>query len=505
MRLFFVSVFLLFLQVQVVVSQEITAQIVDAQSKEPIPFATVQYAPYKGVITNEEGRFSFREILSGSDIITISSLGYETQELTVEGLKQPVIFLKPQSIALQDVFLTNKNLKGKEILQRVKENISSNYDFNYTQKKFFFRESNINQISQFDLEVEESSIPELNQNFMNKIAYSVPKKTDSYKEVLGELYGNYDRQKMQVIKAANLYNPPSQLRLDQLTDKLEKIFQQNIKENSYLKIRSGIIGVKVESDDFKSEVKEEKKVVEKTRTPEEREKYLAKRNQDLKSSTSRKIQDLWKTMFWKEDITLNIFDKTNKYRFNVEGFANMDNSTVYVISFEPKRGADFKGKIYVNTIDYGVHRLDYENVKPLSKFRLLGISTMDDVYRGKMIFTKDEAGKYHAKYIEQEKGDSFGIDRPLTIIEKNKYVPGRRKQNELDLEIRIKSGDVRKYQLVIYENNTLEEGAYQALKTSDNFDYQTFKAYNPEFWNGYNIIEPNAAIKAFTAMGAEEI
>ena len=503
MRLLFPFVFLLFLPVQAVFSQEVSAQIVDAQSKQPIPFATVQYAPYKGVITNEEGRFSFQPPLSGSDLITISSLGYETLELSLEKIQQQVIFLKPQSIALQDVFLTNKNLKGKEIIERVKKNLSSNYDFNYTKKRFFFRESSLNHIKQFDLEVEESTIPELNQNLMNKIAFNIPKKTDSYKEVLGELYGNYENQKVQVIKAANLYNPPSKINLDQLTGKLESIFQQNIKDNSFLKIKSGIIGVKVQADEFKNDIKEEKKVVEKT--PEDLENELVQKHKNLKSSTSQKIQGLLKTMFWEEDITLNIFQKSNKYRFNVEGYAYMDNATVYVISFEPKRGADFKGKIYVNTSDYGVHRLDYENVKPLEKFRLLGISTMDDVYRGKMIFNKDEAGKYQVKYLEQEKGDSFGIDRPLTIIEKNKFVAGRRKQNELDLEVRIKASEIKKYQLVIYGNETFEEGAFQALQTSDDFDYQTFKVYNPEFWNGYNIIEPNAAIKAFTALEGEEI
>ena len=30
---------------------------------------------------------------------------------------------------------------------------------------------------------------------------------DSYKEVLGEYYGNYEIQKLQIIKAANLHNP----------------------------------------------------------------------------------------------------------------------------------------------------------------------------------------------------------------------------------------------------------------------------------------------------------
>lgn len=213
-----------------------------------------------------------------------------------------------------------------------------------------------------------------------------------------------------------------------------------------------------------------------------------------------------KSMFWNEEIPLDIFSKSNKYKIDVDGYTQMGNDMVYVISFEPKRGADFKGKMYVNTVDYGVHRIDYVNMKPLKKFRLLGISTADDIYRGKMIFSKNEVtGKYDPAYIERETGESFGIDRPLTIIERNKNVKGRRKQNELDMDIRINVGQVNKLQLVIYENSAIGDMDYASQLASQPFEYETFKVYNPEFWKGYNIIEPNAAIKAFTTIESNSL
>src|SRR5690606_41346894 len=165
-----------------------------------------------------------------------------------------------------------------------------------------------------------------------------------------------------------------------------------------------------------------------------------------------------------------------------------------------RRVAVFKVTNDVDTQDYGGHRIDYVTMQPLAKFRLLGISTADDIYRGKMIFSRNEAsGKYDPAYIERETGESFGIDRPFTIIEKNKNVVGRRKQNELDMDIRINVGQVNKLQMVIYENLPLKDQDYTSRETSEPFEYKTFKVYNPEFWSGYNIIEPNAAIKAFTA------
>ena len=40
-------------------AQTISSRLVDAKTQKGIPYATVQYGEYQGVITNEEGRFSF--------------------------------------------------------------------------------------------------------------------------------------------------------------------------------------------------------------------------------------------------------------------------------------------------------------------------------------------------------------------------------------------------------------------------------------------------------------
>lgn len=108
----------------------------------------------------------------------------------------------------------------------------------------------------------------------------------------------------------------------------------------------------------------------------------------------------------------------------------------------------------------------------------------NDIYRGKIIFSRNEdTGKYNPSYIEKETGESFGIDRPLTIIEKNKNVKGRDKQKELDMDIKINVGQVNKLQLVICENLPLEDSEYAFKITLNPFEYKTFKVYDPEFWS----------------------
>jgi len=493
--------FFFFTFIQVATAQEVTGQILDAASKQPVPFATIIYASNRGVVSNDEGKFNIQASLNEDALIKIAYLGYEPLELSVSKVNNQIIYLKSQSIQLSDVFLSNKKLSGEEIIEKIKEKIEGNYKINYSQKLFFFRESDVNYVRQFDMDIDESSIAEINQALLDSISNSIPKKSDSYREVLGNLYGNYDEQKIKVLKAANLENLQSRESLTELSDKVQDIFQRNLKKNSYLKVKSGWLGVKVDAEEFQDEFQNsEAEVVKPEPTAEELAKVKATKLRNLKQNTVTDIKGMLSAMFWKEGNTFDVFEKSRKYNFEVKGYVQIENDIAYIIEFEPKRGADFKGKLFVNTEDFGVYRIDFENVKDLKSFKLLGISTASNVFKGKMIFGKDELDKYNPKYIEIEKGERFGIERPLTIIEKNKFVAGKRKQNELDLDIKIKVNQFNKLQLVVFENAKMEVKDFKAFESkSEDFEYQTFKRYNAEFWDGYNIIEPNAAIKAFTA------
>jgi hypothetical protein len=493
----------LLFQAALVQAQEIKARVLDASTKHPIPYANIIFAENHGLVTNEEGFFSYNaEEGRLPEIIKISSLGYEITEIAPADISEGIVYLKPASIELGEVFLSSKNLSAKEIIEKVKEEVSTNYNFDNSKKRVFLRQSGTSHVRRFDLEVDKSTIAGIDQHLMDEISAKIPKTSDSYKEVLADMYGNYDNQKVNIIKAANLYNPQSMKNLEEVTQHFNTIFMNTIKDRSYLKIKSGIIGFKVDEDELQEGLMITTENKEKT--PQEKEKDSIKSRKYLQESSGKHVKRLLNGMFWKEDITFNLFDKSNKYKYELNGYAYIDNSTVYVIDFEPKRGADFKGRLYVNTLDYGVHRLEYENVKPLKKFRLFGISTADDVYRGKMIFVKDEAGKYNLSYLERETGETVGIKRPLTIIEKNKHVKGRRKQNELDLDLNLRLSEVEKLQLVVYKTEAMGAGSLDNIPAIQDFEYKTFKSYNADFWSGHNIIEPNEAIKNFVAFDAEK-
>jgi hypothetical protein len=156
--------------------------------------------------------------------------------------------------------------------------------------------------------------------------------------------------------------------------------------------------------------------------------------------------------------------------------------------------------MYVNTEDFAVVRVDYKNVKPLSKFSLLGISMKKYLKEGTIIFQKNDNEKYTLKYRDESLGERVGIKRPFKIVEKNKNVKGRRKQNELKGDIHFIVRNIEKTELVVFETDAISESDFKNFKEKSLVTPTQLNQYDPEFWKGYNIIEPNKAIKEFKVL-----
>jgi len=279
------------------------------------------------------------------------------------------------------------------------------------------------------------------------------------------------------------------------------ILKKHVKRDSYFKIKSGFFGTKADIDSTAFSNNESKEEVEQTEAMiEEQKKKEAKRKEDFSNYQKHSISELEESSFIFEDSELNFLEKPNRYNFVIEDYSFLNDNFVYKISFTPKRKEDFKGVIYVNTDDFAIVRIDYQNVKNLKDFKLLGISYSRYLKKGTFIYAKNSIEKYALKYAEVEEGSKFGIKRPLTIIEKNKHVKGRRKQNELDSDIHFIVSSKDKKQLVIFENDPITEATFDNFIEKPNVKPVYLPKYDPEFWVGYNVIEPNEAIKSFKSL-----
>ncbi len=471
-------------------AQTFSAKVIDKETKEPISYATIETGKHQGIITNEEGEFSFvlEEVKHPQDSIYISYMGYEKKGVLFEYQTDQIIALEPKTFVLQEVFLSTKVLTVNEIIEKVKENLTANYTVDLTKKKIFFRQSDFNQMKKVDFGFKKSTIEELNKEFMDSISRSIPKRSSYYKEVVGDFYGDYNDQKLFVNRAAELYDKSKDVSAEGIGKELERIFNENVKPDSYIKIKSGIFGTKIQLDSLANENEEAKVVIE-----EQKE----KNNSNFQKQIKNRISDLYEQLFFNEDSKIDVLDKSNRYKFVLENYTVINDMSVYIIRFSPKGSKDFKGVMYVNTQDYAIVRLDFKNVKPISKFGLLGITYRNNVYRGKMLFGKDKNGGYSPRFLELEDGSFFGLKRPLKVKEKNKHVKGRRKQNELSLALDIQMDQLIKYELVVFESENISEDDFNNIEENPKVKATYLSQYDPNFWQDHTIMEPNQAIESF--------
>ncbi len=483
-------------------SQTLTSVIIDSATQKPIPYVTVQLKN-KGVITNEEGRFTFQlnSSVKPTDSLFISCIGYASIGKPINQFTEKQIVLASKAIDLNPVIVTNKNYSPREIVELVEENILKNYNLGLTKKRIFLRETYGSRILKSDYTLKKSTIDALDKAFIDKLIGQIPKNNTVYNESLGDLYGGSDaeKQKLDLIKASELYDKSLELDFEVLEEKFNQIMKENVKTDSYFKIKSGLFGTKVDADEmFETEVDStdvaalNKKLEEEKKNKEERKKFFAKYKRET-------LGNLYENLPVFDDTDYNVLFKPSRYELALENFTYLGDAAVYVIGFTPKRSEDFQGKLYINSDDFALIRMDFENVKPLRDFSLLGVSFKEYLAKGRIIFSKGDDQKYHLSYYDINKGIRAGFRRPLKIIEKNKNVKGRRKQNELSMKIDAAFGSRNRYELVVFDEAAINNTEYDAFKEHNNVLPTYMPNYDPDFWVGYDIIEPNQAIKEFTS------
>ncbi|MBT7242024.1 MAG: carboxypeptidase-like regulatory domain-containing protein [Flavobacteriaceae bacterium] len=471
-------------------AQSFLAKVIDQETQEPIPYATIETGLHQGMVSNEEGEFTFllENIIPTPDSIYISYMGYETKGIVFEENDGITIPLIPKLYELKEVFLTTEVLTIKEIIKKVKDSLDKNYAFNLTKKKIFFRQSEINNIKKMDFGFKKSTIDELNKELLDSITKLLPKKSSYYREVVADLYGDYNNYKLNINKAAELYDKNNDISLSGIEKKLEVIFNENIKKDSYLKIKSGFFSTKKQVDSILQENEEAKATLEKKK----KEGTL-----EFQEQISNQIANLYEQLFLQEGSIIDVLDNSGRYNFTLDNYTVINEMAVYILQFTPKGGKDFKGTMYVNTQDFAIVRLDFENVKPLNNFALLGITYRNNIYKGKMLFDKDENGSYSPRFLELLDGSYMGFDRPVKVIEKNKNVRGRRKQNELFLKLHIQGNQLQKQELVVFESENITQSSFDLVEGKQIIKATYLSKYDPMFWKDYSIMEPNEAIESF--------
>ena len=462
-------------------------RILDSLSQLPIPYTTVQVGANEGFITNEEGAFEWNENQLKSDSITVSSMGYVTKTVAVSYLDS-TLYLAPKSFELSTVFVSDKNLPVDEIMDLVSSNLEKNHLHDFVKKRFFYRASFTQRYKKMDFGFQKSTIADIDRRLIDSLAQSIPERASYFFETVCDLYGNHQKEfKLHILKALTLENENQATSFTGFQDKMEQLLRDNVKSDSYLKIKSGIVGQKIPLDS----------IIEDQKAKDARQKKY--RDKEYFTYRKHSLHHVLDEIFYQRKTEVDIITNASRYDFSLIEYQEIQDDLVYVITFEPKWRGDFKGTLYINTADFAVLRLDYQSAKPVydKKFNMFGIHSNVLEYKGTMLFEQQKDNFYYLKYANQERTDGIGIERPLKIIEKNKFVRGRRKQNEVKLALDLQMTNHIKRELVVYKNEAITENEYSNYKENTKVKVEKASSYNPDFWKDYTTLPPNQLIREY--------
>ena len=471
-------------------AQELTAVVKDSISQKVIPFASIYVNSGSGVVSNEEGHFRLQyDASEEKDSLFISCMGYKTLNIPFSKVKDTVFYLSPKTIELNSIILSNNQLDVKEILKEIQKDIPEKYELGLTKKKLFFRETGSQEFKILDVKIKKTSITEFNQTFWDSTLLKIPRKNSWYFELIGNLNGDYNKknQKLELLKALELEDKEKTAIFENIEKLFDTILKQNVKSNSFFKVRSGIIGGKVEADEINDT--SEDTLTSKQKIQKEKDDFLKWRKRVLSNSII--------SLFDEEKLDLTILKKASKYKFTQTDFTYLGDTPVYIINFYPDGNADFIGKIYVDADRLALIRIEYKNIQPIRDFSMFGVSFKEDLREVIVQFKKTASEKYSLEYFDFNTSFEGGFDRPLVITEKNKIVKGRNKQNQLKMDLNVVNRNNQRYQLVIFETIPLDIHVFEDFQEKAKILPVNRITYDPDFWEGYMIIEPNASIKKF--------
>ena len=124
---------------------------------------------------------------------------------------------------------------------------------------------------------------------------------------MGSLNGDYSKenQKLELLRALELEDKEKTAIFENIEKLFDTILKENIKTNSFFKVRSGIIGGKLEAEEINSNIKD-------TLTSEQ--KSQEKKNDFLKWRKGV-LSNLITSLFDEEKLDLTIIKKASKYNF----------------------------------------------------------------------------------------------------------------------------------------------------------------------------------------------
>ena len=476
-------------------NEVLKGSILDAKDKTSLPYANIiLLSKNKGVISNEVGHFSINiSNCLETDTLRISYIGYQTQDLTIKDLKDSsVIYLREDNLMLNNITLLGNVLDPESIVKKVLENKNNNYGETNSKKQIFLRNRYTNHMNELNFRCKKSNFSNLDKELIEVLEQEIPKHTISYRDFLGDVY-----LLQEVDSAALKINPIKIIELEEKSDltklgELENTFKEvfnNINENEYWKIKSGIIGGKIHVDENSISVGSE---TEKT------DSLISNNPKDPFKSEKWRITNLARFASFEDEKKWDFLYNTNKYQYTLYGTTITNGEEVYIIDFQPNKKGTFIGRMYIAMETYALVRIDYkyDTGKTGMDMQLFGIGYTENKFNASMYFEKKE-NLYQLKYCSKIESSIVGFDRSIALQKKRERFFFDKKLKEIKIGISLIADNESSIEMLVLEEDTINHNQFNNFKEKEIVDIIYVEQFNEDLWKGYSIIEPTKQMKDY--------
>jgi len=481
----------------ILISQNYSGSILDSVSKQPIPYAAIQFnTTTNGVISNLDGNFSiYLKNTNESDVLNISCLGFTSKSISIKALNERgnIIYLGEHLNQLDTVILTKNNPSSDSIIARTNKNIKTNYFPNNKAYKIFHRSAAYMDFDELNFNIDKASgmrkskLEGANKSLDSLTNAVINGDIASYIDIAGTFYvSDTKNKKLRIDKATMLLDKNKDFSMETIEKKGKEIILKYLDPEASYKVKTGFFKV----EDSLSLEKEIKKAEE-----EDLNKEL-----DLKDLNERTFRQLGKG-FFNEDNFMRQVINPDLYKFELKETTFFMDDMVYVVTFKPRKSSSkYRGTHYISSTDYGILRTDFHFAKGKrgQKFNLrllLGVKYIENASKGTILYHKNSEGYYQLKYVYRDIGRYIYVHRPFKFIENSA------KRNKIAFDFLLEGSIREKHELLLLEKQPLSKADYDSYEQAENVNYQELDHYDASIWSDYNVIEPLQEMKEFKSSG----
>tara|TARA_B100000902_G_C26888642_1_gene706192 strand:+ start:14 stop:652 length:639 start_codon:yes stop_codon:yes gene_type:complete len=190
--------------------------------------------------------------------------------------------------------------------------------------------------------------------------------------------------------------------------------------------------------------------------------------------------------------------KTKRYNFEIIGGTSVNNESVYIIDFTPKKKGRYEGRIYVSVETYALIRADFKYAQnKLGKdFFILGFGYTETNFSGSIYFEKTN-NKYNLKYFSFQKNTKGSIKRKIALLKKKKRFLINKKLTAIKLGLDLSQENKLSVELLVVDNTQISEKDFDNFEEEKYIDVTYVNQFDKNLWKKHTTIEPTQQMKEY--------